>query len=538
MNRVIISFLFVCLSFSLKAQEPALRPVPVETSSEQVRISGQLFYIHHVLKQQTLYSISRHYGVSIDEIKKHNPLIETEGLRENSNIKIPVVLGHTSPPPAIKPAVREDITTDILTPALSETIYPHEDIKHSLLLDPAYTVVKDTLENLIPAESYCSYLEPDPYHNCYPQAYDPIETVYHMALILPFDNMPEMNFSLTDTTLKELPSPGHFRVSDNYMEFYAGALLAVEDMKKSGFSLDLSVYDVKDLDNILHHNKLRNADVVVGPVYAEPLAKVVRYARRYNINVVSPLDSRADSLLLSNPTLFQVAPSFCSQQLKLLKNISGENSRIILVYESDGGEDEMVNSYKALLEKKTDSLIVFYYKVEKGLAVRDTLQSLLHPEKKNCIVVASNNEALVSDLTSNLSYIHSILKYPITLYGQARWRNFENVDLSFFHSMNLHLVAPFFVDYNRNEIKKFVGRYRVQFKREPTQYAFHGYDVTAYFLTALRYYGKDFADCLPALPLDMLQGNYIFRRLAEEQGFINTGSWIVHYLPDYSIVRE
>jgi LysM repeat protein len=540
MKQLSIVLLFLCLGLPLWGQQEPVQPVPVETSSEQVRIGGQVYYIHLVLKKQTLYSISRHYGVSIDDLKKHNPVLE-EGLKEGEHLKIPVVIGHVFPhyPQSLPAQHAEQHALPATEPGT---------------VSPAPATTGETQPQLQPqpnegkAQAHdsskltrCATLENE-YHDCATQTYDPETTTYRVALLLPFDVIPTLNASFADT-LKELTIE-RLHASDNFIEFYAGALLAVEDMREKGFSLYLSAYDVKHLDSILIRDQLRYTDLVIGPVYTAlqnnptSFEKFLSYARERQLHIVSPLDPKVESLLSGNPTLLQVPPPLCAQQEKLLEDISKRTDKVLLVYEDEGNETELVNTYKALLEAKTDSLTVFHYKVEKGLSVRDTLLTMLRPDKRNHIVVASNNEALVSDFTSNLSYIQSILKYPITLYGQSRWRNFENVDLSFFHHMNLHLTVPFYVDYQHENVRQFVMRYRLQFNREPSQYAFQGYDVFFYFLNALRTYGKEFAPCLAAMHLDLLQGNYIFRQSASGDGYLNIGSCLVHYTPDFTVNRK
>jgi LysM repeat protein len=537
MKQMIFTLLFLCSCLSLWGQQGTVQPVPVETSTEQVRIGGKVYYIHLVLKKQTLYSISRHYGVSIDDLKKYNPSL-AGGMKEGDHLKIPVVSGHVFPrypqplpvqsaeapqaPPASETGTAPSVpaaTDEAQSPPGEDTIQVHDASKLTS----------------------CAMLENE-YHDCATQVYDPEAMVYRVALLLPFDVIPTPNASFADT-LKDLTME-RLQASDNFIEFYAGALLAVEDLREKGFSLYFSVYDVKNLDNILTRDQLRYTDLIIGPVYTamqnDPtsLEKFLSYARECQLHVVSPLDPKVESLLPGNPTLLQVPPPLCAQQERLLEDISKKTDKVLLVYEDEGNETELVHTYKTLLEAKTDSLTVFHYKVEKGLTVRDTLLAMLHPDKRNHIVVASNNEALVSDFTSNLSYIQSILKYPITLYGQSRWRNFENADLSFFHHMNLHLAVPFYVDYRHENVRQFIMRYRLQFNREPSQYAFQGYDVFFYFLNALRAYGKEFAPCLSAMRLNLLQGNYIFRQSASGAGYLNIGSCLIHYAPDFTVNRK
>ena len=45
----------------------------VVVSKEKVRSGGKVYYSHVVLERQTLYSISKAYGVTIEEIYAANP---------------------------------------------------------------------------------------------------------------------------------------------------------------------------------------------------------------------------------------------------------------------------------------------------------------------------------------------------------------------------------------------------------------------------------------------------------------------------------
>ena len=64
-------------------------PTPVTISKEKVRIDGKICYSHIVLERQTLYSISKAYNVSIDDIYRFNPTLKETGLKKNGIILIP-----------------------------------------------------------------------------------------------------------------------------------------------------------------------------------------------------------------------------------------------------------------------------------------------------------------------------------------------------------------------------------------------------------------------------------------------------------------
>lgn len=62
--------------------------VVVERSKDKVVISGVTYYIHQVRKGETAYSISRAYGVTVEELTKENPPI-VYGLSAGQSLRIP-----------------------------------------------------------------------------------------------------------------------------------------------------------------------------------------------------------------------------------------------------------------------------------------------------------------------------------------------------------------------------------------------------------------------------------------------------------------
>ena len=72
-----------------EAAAQAYAPVQVTISKEKVKIDGKICYSHIVLEKQTLYSISKAYNVSIDDIYRFNPTLKETGLKKNGIILIP-----------------------------------------------------------------------------------------------------------------------------------------------------------------------------------------------------------------------------------------------------------------------------------------------------------------------------------------------------------------------------------------------------------------------------------------------------------------
>ena len=85
--------LALCLSAFATVETTAqeYQATPVTISKEKVRSGGKVYYAHVVLERQTLYSISKAYGVTVEEIYEANPVLglEKEGLKKDQVILIP-----------------------------------------------------------------------------------------------------------------------------------------------------------------------------------------------------------------------------------------------------------------------------------------------------------------------------------------------------------------------------------------------------------------------------------------------------------------
>lgn len=64
--------------------------VSIEKSDKQIFVLGKKYYLHEVKRGQTLYSISKAYDVSEDDIRRENPELQHAELKSGSEIRIPV----------------------------------------------------------------------------------------------------------------------------------------------------------------------------------------------------------------------------------------------------------------------------------------------------------------------------------------------------------------------------------------------------------------------------------------------------------------
>ena len=97
--------LFLCtLAFAGAAPEAFAQdytPVPVTISRSQVSMNGKTYYAHIVLERQTIYGITKAYGVTEEDLYAANPMLAESGLKAGTVIYIPTVSEHKAEKPAV-----------------------------------------------------------------------------------------------------------------------------------------------------------------------------------------------------------------------------------------------------------------------------------------------------------------------------------------------------------------------------------------------------------------------------------------------------
>jgi LysM repeat protein/ABC-type branched-subunit amino acid transport system substrate-binding protein len=66
-------------------------PVPVTVSRSQVNMNGKTYYAHIVLERQTIYGITKAYGVTEEDLYAANPMLKQEGLKAGTVLYVPTV---------------------------------------------------------------------------------------------------------------------------------------------------------------------------------------------------------------------------------------------------------------------------------------------------------------------------------------------------------------------------------------------------------------------------------------------------------------
>ena len=552
--RTLLVIFSLLAGFSLYGQNAP----KITVSTEKVNVNGAMMLVHKVNGGETLYSIAKAYNVTMDEIVRHNEFLKA-GLKEGSTIYIPssktadsvAQQSATENTSAAKLEVQKD-DLNKYSRKKKHTVKWYETIddvaaKYNVPVDAIValnglqtTMLQKKQQLYIPNDEFVAYLES---HNKPQQTEEnPLEkmefgeqtmsvtveqpafkpsTELSLAYVLPLD--------LNDTV----------KVNSNFMDFYAGSLLAANNLKDKGFNLSITLVDQSgcgSLENVAQ-TILGNKDIVYGPVKSSDMAKILPFIGKETL-VVSPMDPSGEKLASSfNNVLHAPAASYAQTNnlIDWLGSKHAADTNVVVIFEKDGTDTSLVRISKELLKGKGIVHKEISYGILEGREILESIMKLMEPGKNNFVFVASNNEAFVNDAVRNLNLLCTNPieenRRVITLFGTPRWRNFETIEVELFHRMNLHLSLPYFVDYSSSQVQDFLMKYRALYNAEPTPFAYQGYDITTYTVEQIGKHGKGSHNAKIMDYSKMLQSNYNFSK----ESLINGATVNIIYNNDFTI---
>ena len=549
-----ITVVALLLTFAAAAGAQEYVAPPVEVSDQKVKKDGKVYYSHVVQERQTLYSISKAYNVTQDEILEANHGLRESGLKKNSIIMIPV----QSEAPAMKDIPQQETVESVQEP-IQETAQPslqkiHVVRWYETLKDIAdrYNVsesaiiaanklkdgkIKNRQKLIIPTEVYAQSITPEmPAEEKVSE-----EEEDNMDLETAFDNDDNQEEATQEyiskshiqaTVLLPLKATGSTSSKSN-MDFYSGVLLAAREMGESGVDIDMSVYDISNGSYGATKSELESSDIIIGPVAAADITRIYAVAPGIKA-LISPLDPKAEQLCQTYSTMIHAPAPRMAQYEDLAQWIKEDlmpGDRVIVISEKEARKGDEGKLLRAAIDSAYIEYIPLAYSILEGRKIQEPLEAKMTAEGTNRVIIASESEAFVNDAVRNLNLtIHN--KFNVVLYAPAKIRTFETIEIENFHNTNLHASLTYYIDYSNAEAKQFVKKYRALFNTEPTQFAFQGYDVAKYFIGLCAKYGDAWMhhteDTL------MLQSTFNIKPVGN--GFINNGIRRIVYGPDYSVM--
>lgn len=509
---------------------------PVE--AEITKLVG--YKTHKVKRRETLYSISKIYNVTIDDIKKHNNRLYSENLRKGDKINIPrydkvrttTTLENTIRGYKVQPkegkwriAYKFGITVDELeklNPKMADTLQVGQEINVPNIANNEekevdeeygyYTVVpregyfalqrklgltQEEIEDLNP-ELKAGGLKvgmiikvPKDINNNSSSVYvkrsvliDKINNykTKNLAIMLPF-MLDRIDMDSIQEVQEMLRGNDIKNIS---LDFHTGVLMALDSAKRLGISTKLDVYDTKRrssvVTDIINNRDFSNYDAVIGPFMSDNFDRAAAMLRRDNVPMISPVTEASN--LYNN--VFQTIPTNELKRKRIVEFVKQRDtipSHILII------SDQKHRNENNLLKQEFPGAKQFYSRVDKKSGkdmfyiMKDDIEKEFR-EGLNLVFLESDNEGFVSNVTSMLTGFIGFdekleIEREVVLLTSNKSNAFDGENVSNITLSNLKFHYPSAnMPINEEQPDSFVKAYQNKFYTTPNRYAIRGFDLT------------------------------------------------------------
>ena len=553
----ILTALLVSVLFTLSAQDIVV-------------VDGVKYAVHDVARGETLYSLARAHGVTVDDIRNANSSLQ-DGLKAGMRIRIPIA----NPTPATEsvsvPSVQAEQTNNSAKQSVhkvvrGETIYslarqygvseeqlretnPHigRGLKAGQILTiPSVKQPSEVASEVVAAPSNEVVAE---------DSVKPKEEVVKEEVRFKTINREDV----AEVALL-LPLGSEEKPSQNYLDFYRGFLVGLDSVRMQGYSINLNLYNTAHsharIEEIIASGALRRSDLVVGPVYEDELIPVVSSLNGCAIPVVSPLANLTTTI---SPRVFQMSPSPANKCEKVRSLFDG--SKRVVIISAESVDTDFEKEVLALLEGRpyVQHKYIFEHPSviekrekereklrEEGLEVDETpspsdMSPLLQGSDDTVFVITASDETDVNRILAAIASANIALTArsqpvsPFVIFGNNRWNRYRNIDRDKLFLNNVSMLSTYHIRRSEPVVKSFDTRFAKEFGTMPSLYAYRGYDAAVVFVKAL--YGT-IADGMLGQYTRPLLTPYTFEQDPTTGVRINS-QWIkVNYNSNFTITTE
>ena len=463
------------------AQQPVAETPQVQAPQKSEPLKPKCRDMHKVEKKETLYSISRKYGITEAELIAANPELKTEKLKKGKFLCIPYANATTADAKPATPVAPSDA---------------------DLTDDQLFAKNKKESKKM---------------------------STIKAAVVLPFN---------TDGT-------GTRDQQVRMVEYYEGFLMAVDSLKQMGVSVDLYTYDsgksTESVKNILNKAEMKNMDIIFGPAHPEQVKPMAEFAQKNNVRLVVPFTSKGEDVF-NNPSVYQIntPQSYLYSEVYEHYIRKFPNAHVVFL-DAQTGHTDKDDFIKGLKEELKNNQITF--KELKGESINpEGMKLVVDSLRENVIIPTSGrNVALIKILPQMVITSREHPNYNMKLFGYPEWQTYTDDHLASFFELDTYFYSSFYTNNLFPAAIQFTNAYRKWFSKDMAntypKYGMLGFDMAFFFLQGLHKYGSNFEENMNQMPVTPIQTGFKFERVNNWGGFINRKVFFVNFTKNYELIK-
>ena len=443
----------------------------------QPTVQSRCREMHKVKRKETVYSISRKYGISEEELIAANPELKGQSkIKRGTFLCIP---------------------------------YTRQDVKQVATQQPTHIPSDQELfhKNLKKAER--------------------LSTI-RAAVILPL--LPEGGVQKSESARMIEYYEGFLMAIDSLKK--TGTSIDLYTYNSGPENASLS--------SILGKAEMKDMDIIFGPLYQQHIKQLSQFARDNNIRLVIPFTSK-NNTVFRNPSVYQINTPQSYLYSEVYDHFTRQfpNAHVIFIEAKQGSREkaDFIKGLKDELRNRSFSTT----SLPDTVTITSLRNVVKPGQKNVFIPTSGSNTALIKLLPQLTLLVREMPEMPVHLFGYPEWQTYTKDHLDAFFELDTYFYSSFYTNNLLPAAVHFTRSYRQWYGKDMDErypkFGMLGFDTGYFFLKGLHQYGSDFEKRMDDLHLIPIQTGFKFRRVNNWGGFINRKVFFVHFTKNYELIK-
>ena len=457
-------------------EEPKPETTPSVKPSEPLKPNCR--DMHRVQRKETIYSISKLYGITEEELIAANPELRTKKLKRGKFICIPYAK-----------ASSDNANASATSQAVSDMELFRQNQKES----KKYASIK-------------------------------------AAVILPF--MTKENGNRDEQVRMVEYYEGFLMAVDSLKQQGVSVDIHTYDSGNTTATITQLINTKKEL---------KDMDIIFGPLHTDQVKIMADFAKKNKIRLVVPFTSKSDEVF-NNPYVFQInTPQsylFSEVYEHYLRKFPNAHVVFLNADTGDKDKDEFIKGLKEELKNKQ----ITFKELKDAEISPEGMKTAVDSLRENVLIPTSGKKiALIKILPQLIITAREHPNYNMRLFGYPEWQTYTDDHLSNFFELDTYFYTSFYTNNLFPTAIKFTSAYRKWYSKDMAntypKYGMLGFDTAYFFLKGLARYGNHLEEEMNNMTLNPIQTGFKFERVNNWGGFINKKVFFVRFTKDYELIK-
>ncbi len=279
------------------------------------------------------------------------------------------------------------------------------------------------------------------------------------------------------------------------IDFYQGAMIAADTLKKAGFKLDIYIYDSKsnyfNVNKLIESDKLDSMDLIIGNASVNDLKLLADFAKKNLINFVSAV-SPSDAGQEFNPYFSILQPRLATHIEKIHRHLNSKypEDNVLFINRNIASEKNALGYFKndvlnsipgrfSEIELQSDDLIL------------KQVLSKIDSSYNTTIVLGTLDATVTYNILKTLQPIAK--RHRLKVYCMPTAEAIKSLTkIEEFGNMNIYYTTSYIIDKITPASMYITREYKRKMGTAPTDVVYKGFESLYFFVKLLTKYGTPF----------------------------------------------